>query len=98
MVKRLIQTIFRLKINDEKSLTRPLCTLTSILVIVLALCGRMPSSHSHQYVTPWVRSISCAGSDYAWFSTRSGEVFRTTNGGDTWSKIPLQSGNKAEMV
>jgi photosystem II stability/assembly factor-like uncharacterized protein len=57
---------------------------------------------SHQITrdmtSPWVRSLSVVGSDYAWLSTKSGQIFRTTNGGVTWDSVPLQAGNKAEMV
>src|SRR5262249_41166266 len=75
-----------------------MCICISIMVIALVSCGGMSSSHSHQQVTPWIRSISCVGPDHAWLSTRSGDVFSTTNGGNIWSKTSLQAGNQAEMV
>src|SRR5262249_36195305 len=70
----------------------------SMLVATLSSCERMLSSHSRQIMSPWLHSISYSGSGYAWVSTNSGEIYRTTNGGDTWKKISLKMDNKAEKV
>ena len=68
--------------------------LVIVTITIPTSCGGL----SHDMTSPWVRSLSAVDADHAWFSIKSGQMFRTTNGGGTWDNVPLQAGNKAEMV
>jgi photosystem II stability/assembly factor-like uncharacterized protein len=69
--------------------------LVGVAIAILASCNQ---TISHDLPSPWVRSLSFVDSDYAWISTKSGQAFRTTNGGTNWKILPLQASNKVERL
>jgi photosystem II stability/assembly factor-like uncharacterized protein len=71
----------------------------SVTVAILTSCDSMHShTITHESPLPSVHSLSSIGADYAWLTTKSGRLFRTTNGGKTWNITPLRPGNEAKIL